>query len=111
MSKTEPWEANEAIQRHICTCSAITLRSDDIEVTVVPQEGGRISSLHSIQSGLEFLTQAHRAARPLIRGSKPPSSVAHVRELRNVFPQLDHVPTAPAAQHRITEISGRSPGR
>ena len=43
----------------------ITLRSDDIEVTVVPQEGGRISSLHSIQSGLEFLTQA-QPGRPAI---------------------------------------------
>jgi hypothetical protein len=42
----------------------ITLRSNEIEVTVVPQEGGRISSLRSIQSGLEFLTQ--------IRPDRPP---------------------------------------
>jgi galactose mutarotase-like enzyme len=35
----------------------VILRSAEIEVTVVPREGGRISSLRSIQSGLEFLTQ------------------------------------------------------
>jgi galactose mutarotase-like enzyme len=36
----------------------ITLRTGEIEVTVVPQEGGRIASLRSLQTGLEFLTQA-----------------------------------------------------
>jgi galactose mutarotase-like enzyme len=43
----------------------IILRSAEIEVTVVPREGGRISSLRSIQSGLEFLTQA-RPDRPAV---------------------------------------------
>ena len=45
--------------------SSITIRTDEIEVTVIPQEGGRISSLRSIRSGLEFLTQA-RSGRPAI---------------------------------------------
>jgi galactose mutarotase-like enzyme len=45
----------------------ITLKTDLIEVTVVPQEGGRIASLRSLQSGLEFLTQA-RPDRP---GTEP----------------------------------------
>ena len=43
----------------------ITLRTGEIAVTVVPQEGGRIASLRSLQSGLEFLTQA-RPGRPVI---------------------------------------------
>jgi galactose mutarotase-like enzyme len=43
----------------------ITLKTDDIAVTVVPQEGGRLSSLRSLRSGLEFLTQA-RPGRPVI---------------------------------------------
>ncbi len=43
----------------------VTLSTDEIEVTVVPQEGGRIASLRSVQSGLEFLTQA-RPGRPAI---------------------------------------------
>ena len=37
---------------------AVVLRSSNVEVLVVPQEGGRIASLRSVQSGLEFLTQA-----------------------------------------------------
>jgi galactose mutarotase-like enzyme len=45
--------------------SPITLRTDEIEVTVVPKEGGRIASLRSLQSGLEFLTQT-RSVRPAI---------------------------------------------
>lgn len=43
----------------------ITLRTDMIAVTIVPREGGRIASLRSLQSGLEFLTQA-RPGRPVI---------------------------------------------
>jgi galactose mutarotase-like enzyme len=46
----------------------VTLRTDEIEVTVIPQEGGRIASLRSIQTGLEFLTQA-RPGRPAIESS------------------------------------------
>jgi galactose mutarotase-like enzyme len=36
----------------------VLLRSDEIEVIVLPSEGGRIASLRSLSSGLEFLTQA-----------------------------------------------------
>jgi galactose mutarotase-like enzyme len=43
----------------------ITLLTDEIAVTVVSWEGGRIASLRSLQSGLEFLTQA-RPGRPVI---------------------------------------------
>ncbi len=46
----------------------IKLNTDEIEVTVVPREGGRIASLRSLQSGLEFLTQA-RPDRPVIEPS------------------------------------------
>ena len=37
---------------------AVVLRSSNVEVIVIPHEGGRIASLRSVQSGLEFLTQA-----------------------------------------------------
>ena len=43
----------------------VTLRTNKIEVSIIPQEGGRIASLHSLQTGLEFLTQA-RPRRPTI---------------------------------------------
>jgi galactose mutarotase-like enzyme len=37
------------------------LRSALLEVTVAPEEGGRISSIRSLQSGVEFLAQPYQA--------------------------------------------------
>jgi len=37
-----------------------TLQSKQIAVIVLPEEGGRIASLKSIPTGLEFLTQTER---------------------------------------------------
>jgi len=43
----------------------VVLRSSNVEVVVVPREGGRIASLRSVQSGLEFLTQARVDRTPV----------------------------------------------
>jgi|SRR5580658_7524876 galactose mutarotase-like enzyme len=37
-----------------------SLKSAELSVEVLPAEGGRISSLKSMESGVEFLTQSHR---------------------------------------------------
>jgi galactose mutarotase-like enzyme len=50
----------------VANAAAITLRSDELEVIIIPAEGGRIASLRSISSGLEFLTQA-RSDRQIIK--------------------------------------------
>ena len=36
------------------------LQSDALAIEVLPDEGGRVSSLKSLHSGMEFLTQSHR---------------------------------------------------
>lgn len=38
----------------------IMLRSEQMEAMVLPQEGGRIASLRSLRTGLEFLAQSNR---------------------------------------------------
>jgi len=65
MAKIESGQSMKQSNHISADAATITLRSAEIEVTVVPQEGGRISSIHSIQSGLEFLTQA-RPGRPSV---------------------------------------------
>jgi galactose mutarotase-like enzyme len=45
-------------ENDIADAAAISLQSDEMEVMVIPGEGGRIASLRSTSSGLEFLTQA-----------------------------------------------------
>ena len=42
---------------------ACFLKTSEISVEVVPGEGGRISSLKSLHSGMEFLTQSRRRGR------------------------------------------------
>jgi galactose mutarotase-like enzyme len=40
------------------------LRNSELSVEVLPAEGGRISSLKSLHSGMEFLTQSRRRGHP-----------------------------------------------
>jgi galactose mutarotase-like enzyme len=47
------------------TASSLLLSTGQIEVEIRPEEGGRVASLVSLGSGLEFLTQS-RAAAPLL---------------------------------------------
>jgi len=42
---------------------ACRLENTDLSVEVRPLEGGRIASLKSLRSGMEFLTQSHRSGR------------------------------------------------
>ena len=53
----------------------LLLQNTSLSVTVRPREGGRVSSLRSLQTGLEFLTQAQRNI-----SSKPPSMDASFRD-------------------------------
>jgi galactose mutarotase-like enzyme len=59
----------------IANAAAISLQSDEMEVMVIPGEGGRIASLRSVSSGLEFLTQA----RPDRQAIKPSLETAFQR--------------------------------
>ena len=43
----------------------VQLKNEDVAVAVSPVEGGRIASLRSVHTGLEFLTQA-REGRPIV---------------------------------------------
>jgi galactose mutarotase-like enzyme len=52
--------------------SGYTLQSEELEVVVLPDEGGRIASLKSRSSGLEFLTQSHRHGAYPRRGLTTP---------------------------------------
>jgi galactose mutarotase-like enzyme len=40
-----------------------SLRNSELSVEIIPEEGGRISSLKSLHTGLEFLTQSRRGRR------------------------------------------------
>src|ERR1700675_4850309 len=40
-----------------------SLKNSELSVEVLPPEGGRISSLKSLHSGMEFLTQSRRGGR------------------------------------------------
>jgi galactose mutarotase-like enzyme len=42
---------------------ACFLNNSELSVEVLPAEGGRIASLKSLQSGMEFLTQSRRSGR------------------------------------------------
>src|ERR1700761_1173279 len=53
----------------------LLLQNANLSVTVRPREGGRVSSLRSLQTDLEFLTQAQRNV-----SSKPPSMDALFRD-------------------------------
>ena len=46
----------------------VRLANSELEVEVVPGEGGRIASLRSVHSGLEFLTQAQSLQTPIRPG-------------------------------------------
>lgn len=41
--------------------SIYSLKTAELSVEVLPEEGGRVASLKSLQSGVEFLTQSHRS--------------------------------------------------
>jgi galactose mutarotase-like enzyme len=45
--------------------ASILLRSEELEVVIVPAEGGRIASLRSVRTGVEFLTQARSNRQPI----------------------------------------------
>ena len=40
-----------------------SLRNSELSVEIIPEEGGRVSSLRSLHSDLEFLTQSRRGRR------------------------------------------------
>jgi len=45
----------------------LKLQTDEISIDVLPAEGGRIASLQSRKSGLEFLIQSHRSSNVLLQ--------------------------------------------
>jgi galactose mutarotase-like enzyme len=51
------------------------LQSARLAVSVLPSEGGRVASLRSLSSGLEFLTQSNHTAQPI-----PPSMDAKFQD-------------------------------
>jgi galactose mutarotase-like enzyme len=53
----------------------LVLQNANLSVTVLPREGGRVSSLRSLQTDLEFLTQPQWKVSP-----KPPSMDASFRD-------------------------------
>ena len=62
MSKSEPRE----LAAEGGDAERVRLANEELAVEVVPAEGGRIASLRSLRSGLEFLTQA-RAGRAAVK--------------------------------------------
>jgi galactose mutarotase-like enzyme len=50
------------------TCKTLALSNDSLSVQIVPDEGGRIASLQSIATGIEFLTQSTHPRIPLRPG-------------------------------------------
>jgi galactose mutarotase-like enzyme len=50
------------------TQDPLHLQNASLSVTVLPSEGGRVASLRSLHSGVEFLTQSHRMDRTVQAG-------------------------------------------
>jgi galactose mutarotase-like enzyme len=50
------------------TQDPLHLQNASLAVTVLPSEGGRVASLRSLRSGVEFLTQSHRMGRTVQTG-------------------------------------------
>jgi len=50
------------------TQDPLHLQNASLSVTVLPSEGGRVASLRSLRSGVEFLTQSHRMDRTVQAG-------------------------------------------
>ena len=70
LPRKEPQKLMKPYSQTSVHTGSITLRTDEIEVTVIPQEGGRIASLRSVQSGLEFLTQTRPGRSAIEPGLK-----------------------------------------
>ena len=52
--------------------SSYILQSSELEVSIVPGEGGRIASLRSVRSDTEFFTQAQSSRKPIKPSLKTP---------------------------------------
>jgi len=52
-------------ENKIGNSASVTLQSNELEVVIIPGEGGRIASLRSARSGVEFLTQARFDRKPI----------------------------------------------
>lgn len=68
--------------------SGYTLRSEELEVHVLPREGSRIASLRSRSSGLEFLTQSHRQGPYPSQGLDTPFQAGSCAGIEECLPSV-----------------------
>ena len=68
--------------------SGYTLRSEKLEVLVLPREGGRVASLRSRSSGLEFLTQSHRQGPYPLKGFDTPFQAGPCAGIEECLPTV-----------------------
>ncbi|CAN5462601.1 hypothetical protein BH10ACI4_BH10ACI4_21650 [soil metagenome] len=68
--------------------SSYTLQSEELVVEVLPNEGGRIASLKSRSSGLEFLTQSHRSGAYPLPGLETPFTAGPCAGIEECLPTV-----------------------
>jgi galactose mutarotase-like enzyme len=84
--------------------NAHLLKTAELSVEVLPEEGGRVSSLKSLLSGVEFLTHSHRSGRytktPSYDAAFQDGPCAGIEEcLPTVGPCDSDTPGGPAPDH------------
>ena len=66
----------------------LLLESQELTVQIAPSEGGRIASIRSRRSGVEFLTQAHRPIAPTVPGMERPFSEGPCAGIEECLPTV-----------------------
>lgn len=78
------------------------LRTSELEVSIVPSEGGRIASLRSVRSDTEFFTQARSGRKPIKPGFQTPfqsGPCAGAEECLPTVGQCEDCTGGPAPDH------------